>query len=572
MNTPSLDEQIVPTSFQSLPLNSQLQEKLAALGFTVPTEIQAKAIPLLIAHDRIDIHGQAQTGTGKTLAFGLPLLQKINTSSRTTQAIIIAPTRELALQICDSLRPFAQALRVSIDAIYGGASIEAQIRSLRQGLHIVVGTPGRLRDHLERKTLNLQGIKTLVLDEADIMLDMGFKEEIEEILKFMPKDREIWLFSATVKGGINEIMTNYMKNPISVRVSRKQVLTANTKHYYCVVPGRNRLNALCRFIESAPQFYGFIFCQTKLLTAEIAEQLLVRGFKVGSLHGDMSQPQRNTTVRRFKGKEINILVATDVAARGIDIANLTHVINYSLSEDQEAYVHRTGRTGRAGREGIAITFVSKSEVRYLQTLQRKFGVVINPINVPSRQDMILSRIKEIEAYLASSIERMTPEEHELNVLIDKLTPEQVKNTLKQILFDKFLQVVYEEEEISNTPSFENVSQETGDSTEIFLTVGSDDGVRPEDIAQLLEVLKINKDAILRVRLIKRRTFIHVANDAVKDILNKLQNKRIRGRAIRAFVATPNEGGQGGHREHRDGENRGSRSGGQRRSFGRDRRR
>lgn len=558
MNTPSLDEQTIPNSFKSLPLNPTIQEKLAALGFTVPTEIQAKAIPVIVGHEKIDIHGQAQTGTGKTLAFGLPLLQKINTSSRTTQAIIIAPTRELALQICDSLRPFAQALRVSIDAIYGGASIEAQIRSLRQGLHIVVGTPGRIRDHLERKTMNLQGIKTLVLDEADIMLDMGFKEEIEEILKFMPKDREIWLFSATVKGGIHDIMTNYMTNPVSVRVSRKQVLTSTTKHYYCVVPGRNRLNALCRFIESAPQFYGFIFCQTKLLTAEIAEQLLVRGFKVGALHGDMSQPQRNTTVRRFKGKEINILVATDVAARGIDIANLTHVINYSLPEDQEAYVHRTGRTGRAGREGIAITFIGKSELRYLQALQKKFGVTINPINVPSRQDMVLARIKEIEAYLTSSVERMAPEEQELNTLVDKLTPEQIKNTLKQMLFDKFLQVVYEEEEFSKTPSLDSFSHHegemNGDTTEIFLTVGSDDGVREEDITQLLESLSINKDVIVRIRVIKRRTFIHVQNDAVKDVLNKLQHKKMRGRVIRAFVASQDQQREhrGPRRENRDG--------------------
>ncbi len=266
-------------SFKDLNLSIETQQTLEKLNFTEPTDIQAKAIPLLLSKP-MDFHGQAQTGTGKTLAFGLPLLERIDKSNRFAQALVVAPTRELALQICDSLKPFAQAAQISITTIYGGSSMEEQIRNLKRGVQVVIGTPGRLNDHLRRKTLDIGTIKTLVLDEADIMLDMGFKEEVEDILRHAPKNREIWLFSATVKSGISDLMAEYMHDTQTVKVAKKTADAAMTQQFYCVVPMRQRLPALQRFIESATDFYGFVFCQTKILTSEIAEQLIRAGYKL----------------------------------------------------------------------------------------------------------------------------------------------------------------------------------------------------------------------------------------------------------------------------------------------------
>ena len=278
---------MTPT-FKDLLLAEPIQGVLETLGFTQPTEIQHKAIPLLLEAKKQDFHGQAQTGTGKTLAFGIPLLHRIDASKKNPQALIIAPTRELAVQIKDSLKPFANAMGLKLEAIYGGVSMEGQTQALRRGCHIVVGTPGRVNDHLRRKNLRIEAAQTLVLDEADIMLDMGFREDIEQIMSFAPNNREIWLFSATVKGGITALMRSHMKDTVSVRVSQKQVAGSNTKQYYCMAPGRTRLRVLSRFIESAPEFYGFIFCQTKILTGDIAEKLIRLGYNVGALHGNMS--------------------------------------------------------------------------------------------------------------------------------------------------------------------------------------------------------------------------------------------------------------------------------------------
>ncbi|HVW99009.1 MAG TPA: DEAD/DEAH box helicase, partial [Candidatus Babeliaceae bacterium] len=494
------------SSFKDFNLAPEIQKALDSLGFTQPTEIQQKAIPLLLGSQPIDIHGQAQTGTGKTFAFGIPLLQKIDPTDKTTQALVVAPTRELAVQICDSLRPLAQARSISIDAIYGGVSMEDQIRSLKKGVQLVVGTPGRLNDHLRRKTLSINNIKTLVLDEADIMLDMGFKDEIDEILSHAPKKREIWLFSATVKPGINNIMRDHMHEPISVRISKKNVGTTVTKQYYCMIPMRQRLNALARFIESAPEFYGFIFCQTKILTSEIAEQLLRRGYLVGALHGDMSQAQRNAVIKKFKQRELSIVVATDVAARGIDIANLTHVINYSLPEDLESYVHRVGRTGRAGKEGIAITFITKSDSKMISLLERKFNISIQPIAVPSREEIIKGRLKQASLYLQAFI--ATPQEinPEVTSLLDGYDDQALHTILAKILEEKFLSSILIEEDMPFATASRSSFVDNG-MQELFINVGSDDEIDREDVINFLtSVGGLDPSQIGKIRIIKRRTF------------------------------------------------------------------
>jgi ATP-dependent RNA helicase DeaD len=523
-------------TFKELNLTAQVQQALDELGFTEPTEIQQKAIPMLMAKDFIDFHGQAQTGTGKTLAFGIPLLHRIDQAKRVPQALIVAPTRELALQIKDSISQVARGMDLKIEAIYGGVSMEEQIKNLKRGAHIIVGTPGRLNDHLRRRTLSVAQIRTLVLDEADIMLDMGFKEEVDEILTYAPKNREIWLFSATVKSGITDLMSAHMKDPLSVRVSKKQITAASTKQYFCVIPMRSRLQALCRFIESSPDFYGFIFCQTKLLTSEVAELLIKRGYNVGALHGDMSQAQRNLVIKRFKQKELIILIATDVAARGIDVANLTHVVNYSVPEDHESYVHRIGRTGRAGKDGIAITFINKAELRIIQHIQRKFNVAINPLDVPSRDSIVAVRVEEATRYLQGLAQAPvhTDDKH-LNAFIEALSERQLKTIVTRLAHDKFLGTV-DSDDISYTAAHKIVAQDQ--LQEIFINVGSDDGVNRDDVvAYLTKTGHVKSDQIHKVRVIKRRTFVELPSDCTQQLIDSLRGKSLAGRKTRVALIT-----------------------------------
>jgi ATP-dependent RNA helicase DeaD len=538
------------TNFKDLHLLPEIQRALDELGFTEPTEIQKKAIPLLLAAPKVDFHGQAQTGTGKTLAFGLPLLQKIDASKHATQALVVAPTRELAIQIAESISAAAKYLRIKIAVIYGGASMEEQIRQLKQGAQIVVGTPGRLNDHLRRKTLQLAQVKTLVLDEADIMLDMGFKEEVDEILKYAPVDREIWLFSATVKTGIKQLMDAHMKETVSVRISKTAVGTGKTKQYFCVVPFRARLGALARFIESTPDFYGFIFCQTKMLTGEIAEQLLKRGYNVGALHGDMSQAQRNAVIKRFKSQDLSIVVATDVAARGIDVSDLTHVINYSIPEDLESYVHRIGRTGRAGKEGTAITFINKTEVRSIQFIQRKFQVVIDPIDIPTVEHIVKVRLKSAAQYI-TDLENAQPLPYfkQVQELLAKTPESSLRLITAHAIYDKFLKTI-DMEEVPYT-HLDKVDSEQ-QLQEVCLSVGTDDGISQEDVREFILATKaIQENQIQSIRVIKRRSFIKLSGDCSPELMNALRGLSLGGRKVHANLTCVVADG-GGHGRSRDG--------------------
>lgn len=530
-------------TFKELELAPKVLQALESMGFENPTDIQAKAIPVLGKENGVDFHGQAQTGTGKTLAFGIPLLQKIDTTKNSTQALVVAPTRELAVQIRDSINQIAKFMGISIEAIYGGVSMDEQNSKLRRGVHIVVGTPGRLNDHLRRKSLNLSDIKTVVLDEADIMLDMGFKEEVDEILRYTGKEKNIWLFSATVKDGISQLMKTHMKDTVSVRVSPKQVGTSNTKQYYCVAAHRTRLQALCRFMEQATDFYGFIFCQTKMLTSEVAEALIKKGYNVGALHGDMSQAQRNVVIKRFKQRDLTVVVATDVAARGIDVPDLTHVINFSIPEDHESYVHRVGRTGRAGKEGIAITFINKGETRILQFLQRKFSIVIDQIEVPSYSVLVQSRIAQAGEFvknLASTV--ANAHDAALAQLIEGFEASELKKALMHLMHDKFLGSL-DKDDVSFTPAQKSVETTPG-MQEISLSVGLDDGLQRDDIvACLTKTGLVTEDQIVKIRVIKRKTFIELPEALVPQVMEELRNASLSGRKVRPTLVDAEEQGQ-----------------------------
>lgn len=582
------------TSFKELPLHPQIITALDAQGITTPTDIQAKAIPVLLSPERVDFWGQAQTGTGKTLAFGIPLIQGINTSDKKTQALIVAPTRELVVQITQSLRLIAQPLGITVDSIYGGASMRDQISSLKRGIQVVVGTPGRINDHINRKTLNLSNVRTLVLDEADIMLDMGFKEEMDEILAVTPSNRQIWLFSATVKPGINQIMQEHMQDTVSVSASRQAIGTSNTKGYYSLVPMRNRFTALCRFIDSNPNFYGFIFCQTKMLTAEIADQLSSAGYPANALHGDMSQGLRNAVIKKFKNKEFSILVATDVAARGIDVQDLTHVINYSLPNDPESYIHRIGRTGRAGKEGIAISFIgSKNELRYVKMIERKFKVMLNPIDVPSSQDIQKVHLQKAYEFLTGLAEQENAHvATELKAKIASHSKEELVKIVVALIADKFFPAGKKDDfHFANVPkdSVDHNSRSGGDSEgsdlqEIIISLGTDDGISEEDIENFLqEEGGITRADVEKLKVIKRRTFIKLPGEIAETVMGKIKGKSVAGHKARIILAPLSEddwalgggrpsGSRGGGRRggDRGGSRGGERRGGDRRDSGRSR--
>lgn len=566
-------------SFKELPLHPQIISALDAQGITTPTDIQAKAIPVLLSKERVDFWGQAQTGTGKTLAFGIPLIQGIDAGDRKTQALIVAPTRELVVQITQSLRLIAQPLGISVDSIYGGASMRDQISSLKRGIQVVVGTPGRINDHINRKTLNLSNVRTLVLDEADIMLDMGFKEEMDEILAVTPKDRQIWLFSATVKPGINQIMHEHMQDTVSVSASRQAVGTSNTKQYFSMVPMKNRFTALCRFIDSNPNFYGFIFCQTKMLTADLADQLASAGYPANALHGDMSQGLRNAVIKKFKNKEFTILVATDVAARGIDVQDLTHVINYSLPNDHEGYVHRIGRTGRAGKEGIAISFIgSKNELRHIKMLERKFKVTINPIDVPSSHDIQKVHMQKAFEYMNTLAERHSYQVNpELKDTVANFSKEELEHIVIATMVDKFFPAGKKDDFHFASISKEGFESKAGefegpDLQEIMINLGTDDGISESDIEDFIsKEAGITRDDVEKLKVIKRRTFIKLPSEIAETVLGKLKGKTIAGHKARIILAPLSEddwalsGGRptrrGGRRQDRERGRGGRRDGG-----------
>jgi len=390
------------SDFAATGLNDQLVKAVTDLGFKSPTPIQAKAIPILLSSDR-DLVALAQTGTGKTAAFGLPALHKIDTKSRDTQVIILCPTRELAIQITKDLQSYAKYSRdIKIMAAYGGTSIQPQIAALRSGVHILVGTPGRTRDLLKRKRLNLDAIKQVILDEADEMLTMGFKEELDAILSQTPDEKQTLLFSATISKEVSRISKQYMNNAEEISVARVNAGASTVEHWYYYVMARDKYETLKRIADVNPDIYGIVFCRTRRETQDVAARLQSDGYNADVLNGELSQAQRDEVMNRFRKRHIQILVATDVAARGLDVTDLTHVINYNLPDDPEVYVHRSGRTGRAGKSGISIAIIHSREKGKMRDAERKAGIKFERKSVPSGREIcqiqlmkVIDKIQEV---------------------------------------------------------------------------------------------------------------------------------------------------------------------------------
>ena len=417
-------------TFEDLGLSEKTLKAVKEKGFEEPSEIQALCIPLLLKKGT-EVVGQAQTGTGKTAAFALPILETVDEEDKSVQALILAPTRELALQVSEEINSLKGDRKTEVTPIYGGASMEIQLRKLKRGVQIVVGTPGRILDHIKRGTLDLSKLEFMVLDEADEMLDMGFIEDIEEVLKSVPETRRMLMFSATIPPQIQKLASTFMKAPELVRTQANDAATSQADQIYFEVKEADKVEALTRIIDRDPDFYGVIFCRTKLQCDEIGHKLQARGYDAEALHGDLSQRERETILRKMRERVISILVATDVAARGLDIQDLTHVINYYLPSDPEIYIHRVGRTGRAGMEGTAITFITPSEARRFSYIKKASKAEIRKEEIPSPREVVERRREIMKDELFSALDSGNGDDYRTlsREILEGRSPEEVLASL-----------------------------------------------------------------------------------------------------------------------------------------------
>lgn len=511
--------------FRELGISENILTSIKKKGFEAPSPIQAKIIPEIF-NSTDDLIGQAQTGTGKTAAFGIPIIQLLSEEKNKVKALILTPTRELCLQVAEELNTLKGKKKTKIIPVYGGQSIDLQIRRLQDGVDIVVGTPGRIIDHLKRKTLNLSYIEFLVLDEADEMLNMGFIEDIEYILKNTNSTKRTLLFSATMPKEIKQIAQKYMKNQRVVAVENKTLTTDLTDQIYFEVNEDDKFEALCRIRDIVPDFYGIVFCRTKVDVDNVANKLIDRGYSAEALHGDISQYQRERILKKFKNKQINILVATDVAARGIDISDLTHVINYSLPQDPESYVHRIGRTGRAGKEGTAITFVTPDEYRRLVYIMRIAKAKIKKGDLPKVQDIIETKKSKIIEEIKATAETVDYEKNrhidELSKeLFNELSPEQIVKALLYMNYrDEFDESSYSE--IRDTKSVNRKGK-----ARLFVSMGKENNATPKSLADFIyEKTGVEQRLLREIKVFDKFSFVTVPYEEAEVILTYFKkNKR-----------------------------------------------
>ena len=510
-------------SFEVLGLSEAALKALKKKGFEEPTGIQKKIIPLLLEGDK-DIIGQAQTGTGKTAAFGLPILEKIKSGGKNIQALILTPTRELAIQVSEELNSLKGDSGLKIIPVYGGQAISQQISKLKGGVDIVVGTPGRVIDHIGRKTMNLKKLSYVVLDEADEMLNMGFIDEVEEILDAVGEERKMLLFSATMPDRIRKIGEKYMSDYEHIVSEKEQLVTGLTEQIYFEVNERDKFEALCRIIDIEEDFYGLIFCRTKVGVDEVASKLSGRGYDSAALHGDITQAQREIILKKFRKKNITILAATDVAARGIDIENLTHVINYSLPQDPESYVHRIGRTGRAGNEGVAITFVTPDEYRKLTFIKRVAKTEIVKMQIPGVDDVIQAKKERILA----DIENIVAEE--ISSDFKKMAEDLLDKSSHESILAAVLQAAYRDELDRNSyREIKKVSIDRQGKARLFIQMGRMDNLTKRKLAEMIEKKSGVKDRFLRdIQVYDAFSFVTTSYSDAERIIRSFKSMK-RGR-------------------------------------------
>jgi ATP-dependent RNA helicase DeaD len=520
-------------NFSQFAIDKSILKAIHEMGFEEPSPIQSACIPKIL--EGVDVIGQAQTGTGKTAAFGIPLIERV-TSKPAVQALVLTPTRELAIQVSGELRKIAKYKRIKTLPIYGGQSIGHQIRALKQGVQVVIGTPGRILDHLDRKTLQLHEVSTVVLDEADEMLDMGFIDDIESILRSVPKERQTLLFSATMPPEIRALANRYMNKPQTVRINREEVTAPLIEQVYYKVFERNKLDSLCRILDGEEVELGIIFCRTKKGVDELTESLQARGYLADGLHGDLSQSQRDKVMSDFRNNRIELLIATDVAARGIDVSNVSHVINYDIPQDPESYVHRIGRTGRAGRKGLALTLVTPREMKQLRVIEKEIKTNLIARNLPSIEE---ANVRRAEQYKQQVIEIM--EENQIHPLIKEII-DQLKESysLEQIAYaaTQFAlhdQIKEEEEEIYN---FGETGAAKG-MVRFFINVGKNVNLSPKGLAdEIAGLVGISSSAIGKIDIFDRFTFVEVPEDVAPFMYEALRQSRLQGARVNVEPAKP----------------------------------
>ena len=521
-------------SFEEIDLHSELLRAVKELGFEKPTPIQAKTIPHLLSSDQ-DMIAFAQTGTGKTAAYGLPALQLTDVGSKKTQTLVLCPTRELCLQITKDLTGFSKYIKgFNVVPVYGGASIDRQIRALSRGAHIVVATPGRAKDLIQRKKLLPGNVDRVILDEADEMLSMGFKDELDSILSVTPAKKQTLLFSATMSKEIMAIAKKGMNNPVEISVTHVNTVAENVSHFYYMGQAKDRYEILKRIADMNPQIYGIVFCRTRRETKETANKLMQDGYNADALHGDLSQAQRNEVMDRFRTRQLQLLVATDVAARGLDINDLTHIINYNLPDDPEIYIHRSGRTGRAGKSGTSIAIIHTRETRRLQEIERKFGIKFSKELVPSGRDICTKQLY----VLIDKIEKVKVNDKQIEpflpAIYQKLEWLSREDLIKHFVsaeFNRFLAYYNNARDInaSGTQTREGRGKRSRENrrnssfSRLYINVGSKAGLNPARLIGIInEGLNSGNAEIGKIEILNNFSFFEI-EDSVETQLKKALN-------------------------------------------------
>jgi ATP-dependent RNA helicase DeaD len=567
------------TTFEELGLDERLVRATTALGYVNPTEIQEKAIPVLLSGTK-DFIGLAQTGTGKTAAFGLPLLQLIDTTQKHAQALVVCPTRELCMQIVKEMDLFKTNIpNTNVVAVYGGTSIGLQIRDLKRGVQIVVATPGRLIDLIERKAINMEQIQYVVLDEADEMLNMGFQDDIEFILQNTPKREATWLFSATMPQEIRRVSKKYMKEPKEVTVGKANTGNKSIDHQYFITTAQHRYETLKRLIDFNPGIYGIIFTRTKLDAQDIAERLTREGYDIDALHGDLTQGQRDKVMGQFRDKTLQLLIATDVAARGIDVQGITHVINYELPDDIEVYTHRSGRTGRAGKTGISMSIVHAKESYKLKQIEKMIQQQFHKLDIPTGKDVCRKQFFFFMDKLLSADISHGDYESYVPMLAEKFADVSKEDVLKRVAameFDRFLKYYENAEDLNlrnvsrdrdsrggrevrgrerdggrpgdhaprgrerepreRRPIGANSSRDgggNGDYARLFVNLGTKDGFYKASFLQfILDMSDLNKESLGRIDMKEMNSWVEIEKGAMNQMIKSLDGKNYKGRRIR----------------------------------------
>ncbi len=566
--------------FEQLGLSESLLKAILDLGFENPTEVQEKAIPLLLEKDT-DLVALAQTGTGKTAAFGFPVIQKIDANNRNTQALILSPTRELCLQITNEIKNYSKYEKgINVVAVYGGASITEQARDIKRGAQIIVATPGRMQDMINRGLVNISQINYCILDEADEMLNMGFYEDIVNILSTTPDDKSTWLFSATMPAEVARIGKQFMHDPVEITVGTKNSGSATVSHEFYLVNARDRYEALKRLADANPDIFSVVFCRTKRDTQAVAEKLIEDGYSAAALHGDLSQAQRDGVMKSFRGRQIQMLVATDVAARGIDVDNITHVVNYQLPDEIETYNHRSGRTGRAGKLGTSIVIVTKSELRKISSIERIIKQKFEEKTIPSGIE-----ICEIQLlHLANKI-KDTEVDHEIdnylpaiNNVLEGLSKEELIKKMVSVEFNRFIAYYKKNRDISNQSSGserrdrddrDGAPRENNNNGAVryFVNIGSRDNFDWMSLKDYLkETLDLGRDDVFKVDVKEGFSFFNTDPEHSDKVMEVLNNVQLEGRRINVEISKNDGGGRRDHNGRSSGGGfGGGRSGGERSS-------